>query len=174
MYNSTMQKIASLERDELRLDIYQGIDDEFIRQLLQVTSTDLAISKHTPDDLERYPALEVAKEHLASRYPYILVNQANSELAGIVWFNKRDWTIEEESPSHTFAIRIYEGYRGKGLSEEFAKITTEHFMESNSDVSGLWLTTDVNNLPAIRLYVHNGWWKHSETDGRITMIYTLD
>jgi len=121
------------------------------------------------DSTERFSTIETAikwgerDEHVV----YSLVN--GQELAGIVWFTKYD-TPKVEDAEYTFAIRMYEGARGKGLSSSFAQAALDDLAEYTGYEGKVWLETGVDNEIALRLYHRLGFETSVFHGDRVTLI----
>lgn len=144
--------------------IRKGWTEELATDLVGV-STQQHILENTPNDaLKRFTDGVVANKWYREkdRSVYSLHNGA---LAGIIWFALDD--RPQLDAKYTFAIRLYENAIGKRLSLPFMKAVHDDF-----DVSdGVWLKTDDDNHPALKLYDKFGYQKVDETNGRVTMVY---
>jgi len=172
--NSERSEISSshfsrkLVIDDERLRILKGWHNTLAEQLV-IASGDDEIIKRTPrDHNERFASAEAANEWYArdEHIVYSLAQAAN--LAGIIWFTKYDTPVIENA-DYTFAIRMYEGARGKGLAGNFARAVLLDFeaTESGSDV---WLETDTDNDAALHLYESLGFAPISSAKTRTKMV----
>jgi RimJ/RimL family protein N-acetyltransferase len=102
------------------------------------------------------------------RVLYLLLNSADNDLAGIIWFGKRKNPNIDDKYSVTFGIRLYEGYLGKGLSKPLMQA-------SHSDVGNIlsdkyiWLDYDKDNIIAGKAYRSFGYEELGQADGRVIM-----
>lgn len=91
----------------------------------------------------------------------ILSFMDNEDLAGIVFF--REKTHELAQSSATFALRIYEGYTGQGLSKQLMRESHSWLFDTatqteNADfqwikgAQSVWLSVLPDNHPALRAY----------------------
>lgn len=102
------------------------------------------------------------------RVIYMLVNKNNDDLAGIIWFGKRQNPNIDSKYALTFGIRLYEGYLGKGLSKPLMQA-------SHSDVKNvfddpyIWLDYEAENFIAGKAYKSFGYEELGQADGRIIM-----
>jgi GNAT superfamily N-acetyltransferase len=95
----------------------------------------------------------------------------DDDLSGLIWFSESKNEITPEAES-TFAIRLYEGYSGKGLARPFMALS--HFLLPRLiDVSGnTWLETDNDNFAAQKLYSGFGYIPAGvSAEGRTVMEY---
>ncbi len=184
------EKIKSLTSQSVdgpseTFSVNMGITDEQKLQLIELTSSDSEVAANTSDPV-RFANRESLEKWLGKegdRIIYTLTNQVD-RLCGIVWFSKKtipdkNKILDYESADYeiTFAIRTYRGARGKGVASEFFNTAINDFMNSDwykkSPQKGIWLETNNNYLPAVKLYEKTGWIHASQPDekGRILMIY---
>ena len=152
-----------------KLTVVEGWDQTLAAQLVEA-SREPGILKHTPrDSSERFRNIDSANEWYdqdKNRIIYALAK--TSELAGIIWFsNKSTLGIEAD---YTFAIRMYEIARGKGLSEIFARTAISDFEHKSGYSGDIWLETDADNMAAMHLYDKLGYKTSLQADGRVTMV----
>lgn len=75
----------------------------------------------------------------------------------------------------TFAIRLYENARGKGLSKNFIKKAWEKYSQTQeyleNPAKGIWLETNIYNFSAINSYKKIGFRLVSKPkkDGKVIM-----
>ena len=157
---------GSLRNEGLRL--IRGWDDRIASQLVE-NSIQPEILKWTPKDhKERFSSLEAANEW-HERDPHVVYALARAaELAGVIWFTKKQ--TADVDANYTFAIRMYELARGRGLSGEFASATLGDFNETTNYQESVWLETDTNNTVALHLYEKLGFRDVLVSDGRIKMV----
>lgn len=70
---------------------------------------------------------------------------------------------------YTFAIRMYDIARGRGLSKDFALATIADF-QSHVDTHSTWLETDTRNTAAVHLYNQLGYRTVNIHDARLVMM----
>jgi ribosomal protein S18 acetylase RimI-like enzyme len=138
----------------------KGITEKQINQLIEYTNSDSDISKYT-GDLNRFSTREQFDNWMnKERTIYTLVDE-NENLTGIVWVREsllpedKEYTKEFDHQEFgvTFAIRLYEGARGKGLAEDFIKDSIKDFDPQKK----VWLDTKADNFRAINLYQKLGY-----------------
>ncbi len=171
----------------------QGLAGQLIEKSLQPE-----IKKYCPNDqARRFASLETFEDWWRQT-PTTLIGFYGQEqdLAGIVFFRgrnpKNEFKETDCSSEVTFAIRIYDDYRGSGLSR-IAMRDAHNWLFSNSvenpedlqhfanqpnvqqsglDVSGgVWLSVDKNNPRAQKLYQKFGYVVCGQNDQRILMEY---
>jgi GNAT superfamily N-acetyltransferase len=100
------------------------------------------------------------------------------DLGGVVWYGREeppDYLSDATAANHTFAIRLYEGYHGKGLGRPFMKTTLESYINGltaleRSDVGGIWLETCDDNEAALALYEKFGFEVVGNDKERVGMV----
>ena len=102
------------------------------------------------------------------RVIYLLADSKNGDLAGIIWFGKRNNPKIDKKYSITFGIRLYEGYLGKGLSKPLMKASHSNVKNIFSS-KYIWLDYDANNFIAGKAYKSFGYEELGQADGRIIM-----
>jgi len=136
-----------------------GITESQINELINYSNTDHQIIQFTSDKT-RFADLSAYKLWFSKKNPtiYTLTDKSN-HLCGLIWFE-----------GDTFAIRLYDKARGKGLSLDFMKQAFDDFKPKN-----VWLKTSADNLPAISTYKKFGFKQTTEPDdkGKIIMTYSL-
>jgi len=138
--------------------IVKGIQEKNIDQLINYTNRDGDVKKFT-SDLKRFLNREALNEWLKKgRKIYTLIDDGDN-LLGITWFGP-------EGDGFTFAIRMYEDARGKGLAADFLSATMNDYMTEpeyvNSSNKNWWLETSVDNYPAIKIYEQLGFVKSGQ------------
>ncbi len=164
----TNPKLISLEQTQIRSEgsepfrIADTLPD--IAQLVQ-KSKEEAIKDWTPRDHHtRFPNYEVAKKYLESLELSVLTKVSKDQqgdLAGIVWYERKP-RLEAD---YTLAIRIYDGYGGRGLGGLLLRHSLTSFASGHPEENAVWLSVRDDNNRAIHLYETNGFY---ETD-RITI-----
>ena len=163
------------------LYIAVGSDINLENQLIQ-KSLQENILKFTPkDSKQRFRNLEMLRKwQEKGRVIHWLIGSGN-DLAGIIWYGESELPLElqlKEIPDETFAIRIYDGYTGKGLSGPFMaqslRIYVEDKLKSGKKPPIIWLQTDTDNIPAIKAYTKLGYKQVHEDEKRVTMVLYSD
>lgn len=165
------------------LRVCEGLTKKQALELIKYTNTDPLILENTQDN-ERFKDFKTYEAWLKkNRNIYTLVDK-KEKLNGIIWFGKKQMpkgnnysqSIDTNHYSITFAIRLYEHARGKGLSKKFIKTAWEIFINSeeylNNPAKGLWLETNINNFAAVKAYKNVGFILVSKPDakGQVVMI----
>jgi len=154
-----------------------GSDAELENQLIQKSMQE-NIVKFTPkDSLKRFGNMEMLNTWRSKgRRIFWLIGPGN-DLAGIIWYGESEFPLDlklDETPNETFAIRIYDGYNGMGLSNPFMRqslrIYVEEKLKNGDNPPIIWLETDVDNIPAIKSYTKFGYTEVYRDEKRVTMV----
>ena len=130
-------------------------------QMLKSVPNDSAVRFKDEDSLEKW----------SEKGKLIFCLMMQDDLGGLIWFSKSENKLAPNAET-TFAIRLYDEYRGKGLAKPF--MTLSHFLLPKlMDVSGnTWLETDMDNSTASSLYSSFGYVDAGISDeGRRVMEY---
>lgn len=101
------------------------------------------------------------------RIIYILLSSTD-DVAGIIWFGKRQNTNIDSKYKLTFGIRLYEGYTGRGLSKPLMKAS--HIdARSIFKEQYIWLDYAESNFIAGKAYKSFGYEELAAADDRIIM-----
>jgi GNAT superfamily N-acetyltransferase len=158
-------------------NIATGRDADLERQLIQ-KSHQPHILEHTPNDAaKRFTSAEALTEWLQNdRRIYWLVGPKH-DLAGIVWFGPKEFPLDMQlpvKPTDTFAIRLYEGYTGKGLANPFLAQAFEleaEWAKGRGELPPIvWGETDADNPAALSTYLKNGFQRIHQQGKRITLV----
>lgn len=146
--------------------IKKGITEEQITELINYSNSDLDVQKNTLD-ADRFKDRKNFDEWIKKGKDIYTLVDKDDNLMGIIWFHQ---ALNQEAPGYetTFAIRMYEGARGKGLSKPFMEKVFSDF-----GAEKIWLSTLVDNIPGRKLYEHFGFKQitQPDQDNRIIMIY---
>ena len=146
--------------------IERGWSDELADQLVSA-SREPQIVRYTPNDAaERFSTPEAAQEWYERKQPTIYALSRAAELAGVIWYSHRP--RPELAADHTFAIRMYDSARGKGLAVPFMTVAEADF-RNIAHPDGIWLETDMDNSVARNLYRKIGYKVVAASPARITM-----
>jgi hypothetical protein len=157
----------SLSKEGLR--VIRGWDDTLAQQLV-TNSTQKEIMEWTPKDhTERFPDVDGANRWYREDPRFIYAMARAADLAGTIWFTKK--STEGIDAEYTFAIRMYDMARGKGLSEEFTNIVWDDFENQAGYRGGIWLETGTGNDAGLHLYQKLGYKVVSTVDGRVKMVH---
>lgn len=170
---SDLQKYPFPDNEAGIADIEVGRSTDLENQLISKSSQS-AILKFTPrDHNERFASPEsVDKWFAKGRELHWLVSDSG-DLAGIIWYGQSYLDDTATGPNYTFAVRLYEGYAGKGLAGTFMrqslKIFAENIRQADAEFTGIWLKTDVINVAAIAAYTKFGYIETARDEVRVTM-----
>jgi ribosomal protein S18 acetylase RimI-like enzyme len=144
----------------------RGWSDELAAQLV-ANSRQSEILRHTPRDAaERFSDEEAAHAWYESNHPTVYALARTAALAGVIWFSHRPRT--EFDADYTFAIRMYDMARGKGLAKPFVTASEADFRKKH-EPRAIWLETDMENSAARNLYRSIGYKVIAANSARITM-----
>lgn len=151
--------------------IQQGILDCQIEQLIEYSRTDSDIQKFTSDPIRFADKNSFHQWQQQGRIIYTLTDPQQN-LLGIIWFGHKDPPTKNTDANFTFAIRIYGPARGQGLSQEFMKTAFDDLLKNqkNSQITGFWLETSVDNFAAIHTYEKFGFQKIDQQSDKIIMV----
>lgn len=150
---------------EVEEQVKKGISSKHITILIEFSLNDPQVLKFTSDN-KRYSSLKNFQKNKHKRYYYSLIGE-NNDLAGLIWFTKKSIPIgkynhkfEYQKYGLTFALRIYDKYRGKGLSYPFLKSAYFKYKKTNiyktNKNNKLWIRVNKNNVPALKTYYKFG------------------
>lgn len=143
------------------------------REVLRDKSNQPHIRATTPKDSAQRFASDETFDEWWDKGRVIESFYEGEELAAIIWFSYEHYNGQLLIPA-TFAIRIYEGYVGKGLGLEIMRRAhQDYFTQYPTDF--VYLDVLADNEPAIRLYTKFGYEIIGEygegNDRHFTMIY---
>jgi ribosomal protein S18 acetylase RimI-like enzyme len=149
-------------------DVYRGWSEGLAEQLVE-HSRESEILKRVPRDAaERFIHTDAAHEWYRTKERVVYSLARNAILGGVVWFSRTP--REEYGANFTFAIRMYEEARGQGVAGSFMFAAHEDFEEHRGDLGNIWLETDADNVPALKLYARQSYEVVDNNDSRITMV----
>lgn len=159
-------------------EIFHGLDDNLKRQLIRKSRQKRMLCDVPKDAQGRFKNRDSLEQWLSKgREVYPLVTR--EDLAGIIWYGEKPIPIDFSRaalPHHTFAIRLYERYRAKGLATRFMDTTLRDYqgtLESTDQLTtfrGLWLSSGVNNIDARGLYQRYGYKEVVFSEGEVIML----
>ena len=179
------QSLELISNDIHGLQLYRGLSVDLVEQLV-AKSKEREISRWTPKDSSvRFHDEDSTWDWLAQgREVYPLMQ--GFELAGLAWYGEKpfpadvpDRVDESSLPNHTFAIRIYDGYRGYHLTKPMMDLSLHDYISGLKDSGqissfrGLWLTTSPANTRAARLYESYGYRQSASNDKEAIMVLPL-
>lgn len=155
----------------LHIEVYQAqeLPDIFLDQLISKSREPHVLEYEGHEDaggrfLDRQAFKSWARDK--KRIFYLLLDGKN--LAGVIWFGNRENPHIDKSYNLTFAIRLYEGFVGKGLSKQFMNVAHAG-MEEYYPGENIWLDFAADNLAAQKAYESFGYKYLVKHDGRIIM-----
>lgn len=165
---SRVENIRTLPLEDHGLEVYTGWNDAIARQLVE-RSKEEEIRRYTRRDAEeRFVSPEAAERwyHEKGHVVYALGKKATLE--GIIWFAHTP--RPELGAEYTFAIRMYEAQRGKGLAGAFLEAAHKDFASRMRYEDGFWLETDEDNQRALQFYAKHGYELVRSNDGRQLLV----
>jgi hypothetical protein len=139
------------------LAVYDGIDSQFVDQLIE-KSREPHVQATTPrDGAERFADFDhFVSWHNQNPDRKFFVVAEGLELAGAAWFTPIP-EPESDLPPLSFALRLYHGYAGRRLARHVMAATHGRMAKSELAASGVQLEADRQNQPAICSYRHFGY-----------------
>lgn len=170
-----MEDIIQIKSPHLdqTLFVKKGISESQIDQLIHFANTDPIVQKFT-SDARRFKDRESFNQWKKPHTHFYTLTDTDNNLMGLIWFEslplpeytpgEEHINVDPQDYTVTFAIRLYEKARGKGLSVQF---TQAALLDFRTDDIGIWLATSPDNTPAIRSYENAGFRKIGlRTDGQ--------
>jgi hypothetical protein len=141
------------------------------RQIIEKSKQE-RIQRTVPKDTTvRFKDIDTYKVWASTGKLFFALTDYSGDVGGLIWFSKHQHSLVPEADT-TFAIRIYDGYEGRGLAKPFMSVA--HFLlpKLMAVSPHVWLETDTNNAPALLLYQSFGY-RHVETSEteRVLMSY---
>lgn len=161
-----------------------GRDAELEQQLYEKSRQD-HILHHTPKDAaKRFGSEAQFVQWLSKGRTLHWLLGEDRDLAGVIWYGKEPMPEValpphlHEAPDETFAIRLYEGYAGRGLAREAMghslAVRATQAVEHGDDSGGIWLQTNVDNPAALATYSGFGYEEIHRDEQRVTMVLPPD
>ncbi len=155
----------------LHIEVYeaQQLPDEYIEQLIQKSRQPHVLQYEGDEDAGgRFKDGQAFRDWSKDkrRIFYLLIDK--NDLAGVIWFGQRQNQHIDETFNLTFAIRLYEGFVGKGLSKPFMGVAHDG-MEKYFPGQNIWLDFASENIAAQKAYESFGYEFLKQHDGRIIM-----
>lgn len=176
-------KKEPIESTEI-LSVTQGLTESQIKQLIGYSNDDEVVGAYSSDP-RRFKDREAFDKWLSKGRSIYALNDKDGSLLGIVWFGKAAFpdnklrkefeNIDKDYYSITFALRMYEGARGKGLAKKLTASAFTAYLRSDdykqAGGQGIWLETSQENTAAVKTY-ETLFTQVSDPDehGRIVMI----
>lgn len=169
--------------------LLHGLDDNFARQLVRNSYQEHILEWTPRDAAERFTDKE-ALGHWVGGNRDVYVLTPGQRLAAMTWYEEKPFPMSisptslARAPHHTFGIRVYEGYLGKGLAYPLmteSLIDYVDLLDSRDELNafrGLWLSVRQDNEPARRTYQRFGYneigFTQSEVGNRLIMVLSLE
>jgi GNAT superfamily N-acetyltransferase len=148
-----------------RKQLYRGLDESLAQQLIAKSRQDHILEATPNDATSRFLNIESLNSWQSQgREVYALTG--GTRLAGVVWYGEKPMPVDigtPRLPNHTFAIRIYKPYVGKGLAEPLMRDSLKDYLHliaergQAEDFKGIWLSTKRDNENARHLYKNFGY-----------------
>lgn len=180
MQSKNRAGIVTFAQSEGIRHIAVGRDAELEQQLFEKSRQE-HIMHHTPKDAaKRFGNERQFVQWLAKGRTLHWLLGEDRDLAGVIWYGKEQFPDVplparlREVPDETFAIRLYEGYVGKGLAR--TAMTNSLTLAASQKASlgeytqGIWLQTNVDNPAAISTYEGFGYEPIHQDETRVTMV----
>ena len=157
--------------------IATGWDDNLEQQLIEKSRQE-NILLHTPkDSTQRFKNNDTVHAWLAKGREVHWLLGPKRDLAGIIWYGPAAPPHDIDTNGivpETFAIRIYDGYVGKGLARPFMlqslRILVDDRISQGKLMPFIWLETDIDNIPAVTSYTKFGYEEIARDEKRIMMV----
>ncbi len=163
-------------------DVHRGINTLLAHQLVEKSKQPEIVSA-TPKDYEsRFVDIGSIDRWLnEGRQIYPLVEAVEGDLAGIIWHGPKVFPVqglfrEGGEPNDTFGIRLYDGYRSRGLGIPFMKHCLADYIASvaesdrAAEFRGIWLSTLTTRPTARPLFERFGYSEVSRNNDEIIMV----
>lgn len=144
----------------LRMYVGQGVDwngtATFRDQIIE-NSRQQHIVNSVPDDAaRRFNDEQSLAFWAAQRRVVFCLSDASMSLAGLAWFGRK---TNEHAPGFdtTFAIRMYEGFVGRGLAAPFLRMAHDRVGRYLNVASGTWVETAATNTRSLKLFQDFGY-----------------
>jgi ribosomal protein S18 acetylase RimI-like enzyme len=165
---SNVENIHTLPLEDKGLALYVGWNDVIVRQLVE-RSKEEEIRRYTPRDAkERFVDTETAERWYEEKGHVVYALCKKAMLEGIIWFARIP--RPELDADYTFAIRMYESQRGKGLAGAFLEAAHKDFASRMRYEDGFWLEADESNERAVGFYEKHAYAALGSKDDRILMV----
>jgi ribosomal protein S18 acetylase RimI-like enzyme len=169
-----MQKTRTVENrhteplEAAGFDVREGWSDEVAEGLVAGARED-EMRRWVPRDLaERFSDTDAANEWYERNHKRIYALAQRATLTGVIWYSPN--SRPDLGADYTFAIRMYEQARGRGLARAFMVAAQRDFAAVERYEGAIWLETDADNTHARRLYEQSGYTLVSEQSDRVTMV----
>jgi hypothetical protein len=124
------------------------------------------------DSTERFVDFDSYRNWAAGGKIIFALLGRDEDLGGLIWFSKKLNDLASDA-DFTFAIRLYDGYRQRGLAKPFMSLAHFVLPRVTQSSGNTWLETNSDNTPAQKLYLDFGYkFVGISSAGREVMAYT--
>ncbi|HEX4662455.1 MAG TPA: GNAT family N-acetyltransferase [Candidatus Saccharimonadales bacterium] len=149
-------------------DLYFGCQDNLLQQLIELSKLPEMVATVPRDASERFTSIEAFYQRpVDAQQLYWLLH--GDEVAGVMWFRRKQPPFPIADTDYTIAIRIYPAHQGKGLSRPLLTAAHADFLAHHADVRGFWLQTRADNLKAQHTYEKFGYRVLAQDSADVTM-----
>jgi ribosomal protein S18 acetylase RimI-like enzyme len=150
------------------LTLYRGWNDDVARQLVE-RSKEPEIKKFTHRDVsERFVDAQSADNWYRAKDHVVYALFQGDDLAGVAWFARTE--RPELGADYTFAIRMYESQRGRGLAGALIESAHADLAAYKNYPGAFWLESDQSNERAVHFYQKHAYHPLGVKDGRVLMV----
>ncbi len=139
-----------ISRDGEEFSIFVGLDKNLVEQVKKYSAdkSDTELQKNT-SDWKRFVEGSYEDWYKKNRVPFALVHKETGVMAAIMRFGPEPF-LGEVANWHTVGWRSYNPWRGKGIMKDFAKFTTDFYIEHFPNIK-FWITARKDNAGSIKL-----------------------
>lgn len=165
---SLVENVHTLPLEDHGLKLYRGWNDTIADQLVARSQEEEIRMFTKRDGQERFVSRETANEWYEQKGHVVYALGQKATLAGVVWFAHSP--RPELDAQFTFAVRMYESQRGRGLAGALLEAAHKDFEGFMHYEKSVWLEADETNLRAVHFYEKHGYEKIREENGRVLMV----
>ncbi len=160
----------ALEAKGLQLYRLNELTEDQARKMVEA-STEPEMLERVPEDHERrFPDVEHALRWYKENDRIVYALGGRAALAGFAWFTEKPFPRSDITADHSYAIRLYEEARGKGLGKVVMAATHVDFRRASHYEGPTWLSVDDTNTHAKRLYDKFGYTALESVGDRTLML----
>jgi ribosomal protein S18 acetylase RimI-like enzyme len=165
---SFIENTHTLPLENEGLKLYRGWNDTIVSQLVE-RSKEEEIRRFTKrDSLERFADPQAAEDWYKEKAHVVYALGQKAALAGVAWFTQT--SRPELGAEYTFAVRMYESQRGRGLAGALLEAAHKDFESHMQYEKNIWLEADESNERALHFYEKHGYERVNQKDGRVLMV----
>jgi ribosomal protein S18 acetylase RimI-like enzyme len=163
-----VENVHTLPLEQKGLRLYRGWNDTIAEQLAE-RSKEAEIRQYTGRDAtERFVSKRKADEWYQDKGHVVYALGQKAALAGVAWFGRAP--KPELGADYTFAIRMYQAQRGKGLAGALLEAAHRDFGAYMHYEKSFWLESDQSNRRAVEFYQKHGYEVVEAKGGRVLMV----